>query len=164
MKHKYLTLVRHAEATSANADIMDFDRTLSTTGKAQALFIGGHLKSRGTHFGKMYSSPALRALATAQLLAQMLNYPIENIITEIAIYNQHTEQIISFIISFPDEHNHIALVGHNPTISELVTLMSGANLGNIPTCGSIQIEFLTPRWSEIWRSPGRLLNFDYPKS
>lgn len=163
MTYKSLSLIRHADAILPSAQIRDFDRALSSQGVADALAISQRLKSRNTRFDKIYSSPALRALATAQYLAQALNYPTENIITHTTIYSEPVQQLIHLIISFLDEDCHIALIGHNPVISELVVLMSGANLGGIPTCGCIEIQFLSSHWSEIWQSPGRLLNFDYPK-
>ena len=68
---KRIYFIRHAEAQSSG--ISDFERELSPKGKRDAMKLGELLRSRRVAPHLIVSSSAVRALTTAQIIADALN-------------------------------------------------------------------------------------------
>jgi phosphohistidine phosphatase len=64
---------------------------------------------------------------------------------------------------FDDQADVAMLVGHNPTLTEFANAMANADIGNIPTCGLVELELPIEHWSEVALGQARLADFDYPK-
>ena len=79
-----LYLIRHAESQSnLNTHIIggrSNETPLSHLGEFQALWLGQRLKHQDLVFDQMYSSTAVRAQKTAELVCKQLGYPLENIL------------------------------------------------------------------------------------
>ena len=71
---KTLYLIRHAKSSWAEGGLSDFDRSLNKRGKRDALQMGKRLKALGVTPGVVISSPAKRAITTAQKIADELGY------------------------------------------------------------------------------------------
>jgi broad specificity phosphatase PhoE len=74
--------VRHGEST-ANKDKIcagHLDVELTELGEAQAKYAGSQLKDDGVIIDKIVSSPLHRALKTAQIIAQEIDYDVKEII------------------------------------------------------------------------------------
>jgi phosphohistidine phosphatase len=67
-----LTLIRHAKSSWNDIGLDDFDRPLNPRGLRSAPRMGGVLQKEQVMFDLMVSSPALRAITTAQLIADKL--------------------------------------------------------------------------------------------
>jgi phosphohistidine phosphatase len=57
----------------------------------------------------------------------------------------------------------IALIGHNPGLTNLANLLNDIAIENIPTCGIFTIEFSDKSWRKISKKTGTFISFDYPK-
>lgn len=68
---KRIYFIRHAEAQSGGKS--DFERTLSYAGKLCAIKLGEKLRSLGLMPDLIITSPAIRALHTAQIIANALD-------------------------------------------------------------------------------------------
>jgi len=66
------------------------------------------------------------------------------------------------IRSMPDEADTIALLAHNPGITELAEMLTGQCIGNVPTCGVITLTLPIERWLDV-RGEAVCIDFDYPK-
>jgi len=53
---------------------------LSEVGIMQACMLGAYLAEENIHFDEVYSSPAIRAMATAKLACHYISYPLERIV------------------------------------------------------------------------------------
>ena len=71
MQMKRIYFIRHAEAQSGNGS--DFERTLSYAGELCAIKLGEKLRSLGLAPDLIITSPAIRALRTAQIIANALD-------------------------------------------------------------------------------------------
>ncbi|MES2957129.1 MAG: histidine phosphatase family protein, partial [Pseudomonadota bacterium] len=71
---KTLLLVRHAQARPEGPSLLDRDRPLDDVGKRDAPKMGERLTKRNVKLDLVVSSPALRALTTAQLIAEELGH------------------------------------------------------------------------------------------
>ena len=71
--------------------------------------------------------------------------------------------MVKVINALPNEYDFIALVGHNPGMSDVLYYLT-RQLQDVPTCAMMQIEFDTDSWMEIIEDAGKLVEYDYPKS
>ena len=72
---KNLLLIRHAKSSWDDPLLSDQERPLNKRGKRDAPAMGLMLKEKGLHPDLILSSPAKRALKTAKLIAEAIDYP-----------------------------------------------------------------------------------------
>ncbi|KHJ38802.1 phosphohistidine phosphatase SixA [Pedobacter glucosidilyticus] len=161
---KKLLIVRHAKSDWGAANTKDFDRPLNSRGFLNAPEMGKRLVSRTLIPQQLVSSPALRAITTCKLIAKEIQYPETEIKQEPKIYEANHQTLLKIVNQFNDEHDFIALFGHNNGITDLAVYLSNADLYNIPTCGMVLIEFPLDSWKMVSKSTGNMLFFDYPKN
>ncbi len=162
---KYLFLVRHAKSSWDFPELPDFDRPLNKRGKRDAPEMGIRLASRKLELDAVISSPANRALTTARIIAEELDFPVKNIRENSDVYHASGSTLVDTIRDLPNELKSVMLVGHNPGFTDLSNFLKESDyyIGNVPTCGVVAIEFALNRWSDVSKHCGRLLFFDYPK-
>lgn len=77
-------LLRHAESKSNLDQHLIGGRSnetpLSLQGELQALWLGERLQKDSTQFNQIYSSTAVRAQKTVEIVCKQIGYPLENII------------------------------------------------------------------------------------
>lgn len=159
---KVIYLIRHAEAASRQAGSLDAERLLTKRGEENAALMGNRLFERNVFPGIIVSSPAKRALKTAQIISNKLKYPENKILIDELIYDGYEKDILNIIKKINDTHDCLFVCGHNPTITSLSNEFSNIKIDNIPTCGIFSVEFDTTSWKDIAFKTGKFLNFDYP--
>ena len=160
---KTLYLIRHAKSSWKNLDLTDFERPLNGRGKKNAPFMGKVLRDKGIRFDLMVSSPAKRALKTAQKIADQMQYERFDIRREPDLYHAASNTIVSIIQTQPDHCNRLALIGHNPGFTAVANQLGKLNLENVPTAGIVAFSFDVSQWQDVALGEGQLLWFDYPK-
>jgi len=160
---KRLYLIRHAKSSWADHHLSDFDRPLSNRGRRDAPKIGEVLKSKKVKPDLVISSTAKRALNTAKILVNMLDYPIENITESSTIYEATTQNILNVINDIDDENNSVMLFGHNPGFTVLANLLGDKYIDNMPTCAVAELELNVSSWKDVQSDSGKLVGFEYPK-
>ena len=158
---RVLTLVRHAKSNWGDPDVHDFDRPLNDRGFKSAPKMAKHLAKSSYTVNAIISSPAKRAITTAEIIAKEINF--EGIEQNIEIYNAATNTLISLVRLLDDKLNKVMLVGHNPGFTHLCNYLSNAEIDNMPTCSIAQIQFDVDRWKDISEHSGTLIEYDYPK-
>ncbi len=124
--------------------------------------MGGRLRAAGARPSLILTSPAVRAVQTAKLVARQLRYPLEFLQREPDLYLASPQDILRVLARQDDSFNDIIVCGHNPGLTELANLLTGARIDNIPTCGIVVVEAVIRQWRQL--GPGaRLVGFDYPK-
>ena len=161
---KRLTLVRHAKSSWKLSELSDFDRPLNKRGKRDAPRMGERLAAREERPEVIVSSPAKRARKTAKLIARKLEIPDERLIPEAKIYEATPEVLLEVVRGFDERWEHVLLVGHNPGLTELGNLLAECGIENIPTCGTLCLDFDTGDWKSLGPKSGTLVFFDYPAS
>ncbi|MDB5115318.1 MAG: hypothetical protein JWQ79_810 [Mucilaginibacter sp.] len=156
---KKLLLIRHARATHESGYV-DFERPLKTSGLHDAEIMAGRLNEIAFVPQLLISSPALRTLSTANVFSQHLAVPKAEEVP--GIYDADEDELVEIVKQLPDKYEFIALVGHNPGISQLLYYLTG-QMQEMPTCGVAVIEFKANSWNTINRDSGKLLYYDYPK-
>ena len=83
---KTLYLVRHAKSSRHDPSLSDRDRPLDERGKQDAPKMGQRLAKRDVRPDLLLSSPAVRALTTAQLIAEEVGYKRKDIVVDDRLY------------------------------------------------------------------------------
>jgi phosphohistidine phosphatase len=83
---KTLFLVRHAKSSRDNPTLPDKERPLNDRGRRDATNMDERLAKRDMKPDVILSSPAVRALATADLIAKKLDYKFEDIVADQRLY------------------------------------------------------------------------------
>jgi phosphohistidine phosphatase len=161
---KELLLVRHAKSDWDNIKLRDFDRPLNSRGDKNAPEMAARLKNKNLIPSQIISSPALRAITTAQYFAEELGIKKSDIIKETDIYEAFTSTLLEVINNLDDRSSFTALFGHNPGITSIANNLCNGNILNIPTCGMVLIRFPFDNWNMVSAGTGDLIFFDYPKN
>jgi phosphohistidine phosphatase len=161
---KSIFLLRHAKSSWSNPGLEDQHRRLNKRGKRDAPLMGERLKARNENLDIIFTSPALRAITTAELFAEACGFPTEKIAQESDLYFFGARSIQGIIIDQDDQYRSLMLVFHNPDITEFVNSIDDANrIYNIPTCGIVKLVSDIHSWRDWSRSNTEFEYFDYPK-
>jgi phosphohistidine phosphatase len=160
---KRLTLIRHAKSSWKDAGIADFERTLNERGERDAPRMGRRIADAGKPPELLLASPARRAARTAELIAERLGARAPRVEYERALYLATPDQLLDVIRGLDDDVRHAALVGHNPGLTELAEQLTGAEIGNVPTCGVVRLRLAVHAWGEVEPGCAEIEDFDYPK-
>ena len=158
-----LTLIRHAKSSWKDTSLKDFDRPLNKRGRHNAPLMGRVIQHSGLSFDRILSSPAERAITTARLIAAQLGYPEQDIVAREELYDASSAQLLQCIQSLDHAWHSVALVAHNPGLTQLCNELSDAAIDNLPTCGVAVMEFEVDRWQAVHPQLGRLMRFEYPR-
>jgi len=155
--------LRHAKSDWSVSGQKDFDRELNQRGQTDAPKMGRRLFELGVSPEIIYASPARRTTDTAELVAEQLHYNTDLVVFEEQIYEASVRSLLNFINALDDKYSRVMLIGHNPTLTYLAESLTKSELGNIPTCGAVNIEFNLDSWKEVSQGNGELKWFIYPK-
>lgn len=161
--HKTLYLVRHAKSSWDDPSLDDRQRPLNKRGQRNAPDMGGRLKSQGFLPEHIISSPANRAHTTARIIAGELGIDPGAVEIEDDLYFKGVRGMLKTIERADDRYASLMLVGHNPTMTELLNRLSGAGIYNMPTCAIAIIGFPMDSWGLVQSIDGELVGYDYPK-
>jgi phosphohistidine phosphatase len=160
---KRLFLIRHAKSSWKNPDLPDFDRPLNKRGEHDAPLMGQRLHKIHVRPDLIIASPARRALFTAKIIAEKINYPQKEIVEDIHLYMANIREFLDVVQNLKESAGSALLVGHNPGITDFSNYLTGGNIENIPTCGMVCVEILVDAWKSIEKGLGNEVFFDYPK-
>ncbi len=148
---KTISILRHAKSDWSDADLDDFDRPLNKRGEKDAPRMGKYLKSTGKLPGIIYSSPALRAKTTAEIVKETSGYPGDIEYMPEFYASESPEVYIDKIKRAPDNHDSIMVVGHNPTLENLLADLLSDHPVNIkfPTAGLACLNVEIESWKEL---------------
>ena len=161
---KTLYILRHAKSSWEFEELSDHDRPLTKRGRNDAPLIGSELASRGISPSLIVSSPAVRAISTATLVAKELNYHSDDIIVDERIYGADKKMLLEVVQETPADVDDVMLVGHNEALSDFANMLSPQSIGSIPTTGVVVLQFNCESWYEISQENAELAFFDFPKN
>ncbi len=162
MMGKKLYLVRHAKSDWSSGVQVDFDRPLNERGMSNAPVMADQFVERGFTADFILSSPANRALTTAEFFKRRLGLSVEQFDTERKIYEADSSRLLAIVNELDDRYDHVIMFGHNPGMSSLVNLLTD-ELVMMPTCGIAEIEVPFESWALVSQGTCNLLSFDFPK-
>lgn len=162
---KTLYLMRHAKSSWSFDELRDQERPLNDRGRDDAPRMGQALSKRHIVLDLLVSSPAVRALSTAVLVARELKYPHDKIAVEPGIYQAGLDSLLAIIRRLPNAAGSVLLTGHNPTMTDVINHLSPSPLsGEMPTAAILCLRFDTDRWAEVQQANAEFYFYDYPRN
>lgn len=159
-----LVVVRHAKS-SWKTNEPDLNRPLSGRGTRDAV-VAGQLLAR-LDLDLALVSPAARAQQTWQCL-QMGGTSAREVLPCDELYHAFTADVIGVLRRLAPEASRVLLVGHEPTVSDLVlTLTAPSPLGEriaekFPTAG-VAVVSHDGAWDDLRPGASRLAAFEVPR-
>lgn len=147
---KKITLIRHAKS-SWKHNVSDRERPLKSRGYNDAALISEALKENNFTSEAYFSSPAQRALTTAELILSDLGIDVSTIEIREELYDFNGDQVIRFIKALPESLNSIVVFGHNNALTNISNTFGNMVIDNLPTCGVIILSFKSETWNSIQR-------------
>lgn len=157
---KTLLLMRHAKSDWEADYEGDHERPLNERGIESARVMGRVLSDEALNPDLIIASTAVRARTTAELAAESGGWDCE-IQLDQRLYNTGTDGVVQVAGAAPAV-DRLMLVGHQPTWSILVTVLTGEQT-IIKTATVAVIEFGIERWDEIAAERGELNRVIYPR-
>jgi len=160
---KTLVLVRHAKSSWDRPGLDDHERPLNERGLRDAPKMGRRLAERGLAPDVVLSSTAVRALTTAELLAEAIGVDRERIIADERLYATSATGLLDIIAGLDAAVDTAMVVGHNPEMTSLVQRFTD-EIGDLPTCAVVEFRFEADAWDELDEGLVRDVHLETPRS
>jgi phosphohistidine phosphatase len=159
---KTLFLLRHAKSSWKQPEMNDHDRPLNKRGKKEGPKVGKYMKANDLVPDLILSSTARRAHDTAQAVAEENGFEGQIDLYQ-DLYLSDTACYLDILQSLPDTANRVLVVGHNPEMDELLTLLTDVTQ-HMTTAALAQIDLPITSWQELNEATdGRLQNLWAPR-
>ena len=137
-------------------------RARHSVGLIDAPKMGKRLAKRDVQPDLILSSPAMRALTTAEIIAKKLDYKLEDIVVDDRLYAGEADDLLIVIHKLGDKLERVMIFGHNPELTELTHRLS-SKIAHMPTCAVAEFTFVAKSWSNIGNAKPAKVALDYPK-
>jgi phosphohistidine phosphatase len=152
MEARTLILLRHAKSDWSTDDA-DIARPLAKRGRRQAPEAGRWLAANVDHIDLALVSPANRARSTWDLVVAELDISPRSRIDD-RLYAASGQGLLTVVRQLPDDARTVVLVGHNPAIEDLASLLVGE--WTPMTTSALAVVTMTGSWSTADRLAGEL--------
>ena len=129
-------LVRHAESVDRVPRMPDAARHLSARGRVSFREMARRFREAGALPTRMFTSPFVRAVQTAEILSETLQYDAEVAVALQLAPGFDVERLNVVLDGFPGERE-IAFVGHEPDLGDILTRLLSLPRGYAMRKGSI---------------------------
>ena len=159
---KTLILFRHGKSDRDQPDLADHDRPLARRGIKAAKAMGRMLADVNQIPELAIASTAIRARNTLDRAIAAGGWTSRRQ-TDPALYESSAEAMLTFVRGLPESADSVLLAGHEPTWSELTSLLTAGGNLRFPTGAMVRIDFSTPTWRDIRAGAGSLAWFIPPR-
>jgi phosphohistidine phosphatase len=161
-----LWLLRHAKS-DWHVDADDFGRPLNKRGKRAARRMGGWMKQQQLRPDFVVSSPALRAVATAEIVCTEAGLAVQDIHQDKRLYEQGVAGLKAALTACPARARRVLLVGHNPELEALLIDLAGRMAlpdtdKLLPTAALARLA-LACDWQQLRTGSAELLSITYAR-
>lgn len=158
-----LFIVRHAKSSWDLENISDIDRPLKLKGIRDAYEMARRVKIERQLPDLLISSPAIRALHTADIFTRVFEIKYAQLKIDERIYGGGIRIIKKLISEQVSTVKRLMIFGHNPDFSELASVLTGKSYFEVPTCGLARIVFKAPDWASVSSENMQSMSLDFPK-
>jgi phosphohistidine phosphatase len=160
-----LHLLRHAKAIT-DPSLEDRDRPLAPEGRRAAERLAAWVRDEGLRVDLVLCSPARRARETLEPIARALG--VGRLEFEEELYQADDAGLCERIRSLPDGVVNVLLVGHNPAIHTLASMLAGSGQDldalreRFPAGAWATLSFELDAWPGLAPGSGRLTRLVTP--
>lgn len=151
---KTLLLLRHAKSSWNDASLDDFDRPLNERGRKAAGKVGKFLAKQNLVLDLVLSSPAVRARQTIDLILNA-SAMLPEMRFDQRIYEASSARLMEVVSQIDDDRKTVMLVGHNPGMEELLSLLIGRD-ERMQTAALATVSLGVKRWDRVIAGRGVL--------
>jgi phosphohistidine phosphatase len=144
---KTLLILRHAKSSWKKPDLPDHDRPLNKRGKNEAPKVGQYLKENDLVPDLILCSTARRAMETAQAVADACGFE-GTVDAHKDLYLSEPSIYLDILRCLPDEARRVMVVGHNPAVEELLTMLTEVD-EHLTTSALAVIDLPISSWEEL---------------
>ena len=148
MHKKSLYLLRHAKAESATLQFSDEDRALTPKGIDDAKKLATKLVKKDIRFDLILTSPAIRAITTAQIISNQLDHKQRFLEVDKKLYQADCTTLLTIASKLHKKIKSVMLVGHNPALEDFAAYMTGESV-SMQTCSLIEFTFELKDWKDF---------------
>jgi len=159
---KTLLLIRHAEAGWGDFGAPDVERCLTSRGEKEALAMGATLLTAGVLPDVFISSTAKRARMSTKLILQGMQTSEHGVIWRDDLYLASAKKLFSVAQACDDKVQTLALLAHNPGLSELANDCLPEPIYGMSPCSVVSITWNTMHWQDISMADGQLQAYFSP--
>src|SRR5262249_1777466 len=153
---------RHAKSSRDDPSLPDRERPLNERGLRDAPKMGQRLAARHVKPDRVLSSPALRALATAQCIAAEIGYEQQSIVVDERLYASSADDLLAVVRGLDAKLDCVMLFGHNPEFTALAHRLSG-DITDMPTCAVAEFRYDTKSWLDVGGITPSKVTLETPK-
>jgi phosphohistidine phosphatase len=159
-----LTLIRHGNAEWKDGSIPDFDRPLNKRGMNEAEGIAKVLLEANVVPELLLASTSKRTQQTAEIVGRVFGLAARRVKLVEQLYLARAEVILSHVQATGPKVQHLAVVGHNPGISELARELApkDAVLAELSTGSACTLIFAGKSWADLEGPATEALRYDPP--
>ena len=144
-------LIRHAEAVDETIDRRDPHRPLTPVGRDQAKSLGDRLRWHDCEPTHVWTSPLVRAVQTAELVAAGLQLPIVVDVLPALAPGESVRAVVAAVQALPPS-SKVVLIGHEPGLSAIGTLLAGTEVVALAKAEAVRIVEGQVRWRFAWNA------------
>jgi phosphohistidine phosphatase len=145
-----LFLIRHAQAVDETLELRDPARHLTPHGRHQARSLGDRMRWHDCAPSHIWSSPLVRAVQTAELVAAGLHSDAPVEIVPALAPDGSPRDVVAAVRGLP-AGSAVMLVGHEPSMSAIGALAVGAReLDSLAKAQAVRIVDGVLRWRFSW--------------
>lgn len=159
---KTLWIVRHAKAEAIDWAKKDYDRKLKNSGKEDAAKVAEKIKKSKLPLDVIVCSSARRTYETALVFAKIFGVEDALIIPHDSLYNAEHFSYQSIVSELDNKYNNVAIIGHNPGITDFANKQAVATIDDMPTSAAIGVSYNTEDWQLAASSEKKFLGFYSP--
>ncbi len=159
---KTLFLVRHSEAEEPSGQLKDIDRALTPNGRRDATRLGNFLADEGITPELIITSNAQRAVSTAEIIAERVEYDLDKIKANEELYEPSVRILLRIVNEMSTGLDNALLVSHNPAITFLADYLTSEDLGSMSAGTMVTLTFDLSDWSEISQHTGSIKAVRHP--
>ncbi len=161
---KQLFLFRHAKSSWDNGNLSDFERPLNHRGISDIPNMAKVLLKKNEVIDHLFCSSAARTVATLLGYSQSLHFKAGQQSLHKNLYLASVRELLHYVNTADDNWQSVALIGHNPGLTDFCEYLTNASVFNIPTCGIAKITFQLSDWSLVSAGLGKLEYLEFPKN
>jgi phosphohistidine phosphatase len=124
--------------------------------------MGQRLAERDVKPDLVISSPAVRALSTAQAIAREIGYDEQRIAIDDRVYASSPDVLLAVVRGLDPKLDSVMLFGHNPEFAALAHHLSD-KIDDMPTCAVAEFRFDTKSWRDVGGIAPAKATLDSPK-
>ena len=158
---KKLIIIRHSKSSWKDLSLGDFHRPLNRRGKSDGPIMANFLSRKINKICFLHSSSSVRTFETSKFFIDRIKF--NKIKYDDSLYHSSSFSILNLIRNYSDNFSSVAIIAHNPGLTNLINELTNIYIDNLPTTGIAEIDFNCLKWNDISSKNSNLIEIKFPK-